>query len=90
MRQREVEVAHPRVIGRDLHIQIAYATIVHDVEAVGDADRITSARATREFAARAKDRCTLKIWNSLYHELHNEPEQNQVLAYMLDWMQSYS
>ena len=39
----------------------------------GDADRITSAQASREFASRAKDQCTLKIWDGLYHELHNEP-----------------
>ncbi len=56
----------------------------------GDADRITSAKATREFSARTNARCTLKIWNGLYHELHNEPERNRVLDYILDWLDSYS
>jgi len=52
----------------------------------GDADRITSAQASCEFAASAKDWCTLKIWEGLYHELHNEPERNHVLDYMLGWL----
>jgi len=56
----------------------------------GDADRITSAQASREFASRANARCTLKIWSGLYHELHNEPEQNQILAYVLGWMETHT
>ena len=52
----------------------------------GDADRITSAQASREFAAQAKEHCTLKIWNGLYHEPHNEPEKDEVLAFMLNWI----
>jgi len=54
----------------------------------GDADRITSAQASQEFAAQAEDHCTLKIWKGLYHELHNEPEQNEVLTHTLDWMKA--
>ncbi len=56
----------------------------------GDADRITSAQASREFATSVKDRCILKIWGGFYHELHNEPERNHVLDYMLDWLDSRS
>ena len=56
----------------------------------GKADRITSAKASREFAHRAGEPCALKVWDGLYHELHNEPEQNEVLAHIIDWMQSYS
>lgn len=52
----------------------------------GDADRITSAQASREFAARAGETCTLKIQKNLYHELHNELEQNEVLADVIRWM----
>ncbi len=52
----------------------------------GGADRLTSPQASSEFAARAGDRCTLKIWEGLYHEIHNEPEQEAVLAYLLDWL----
>jgi acylglycerol lipase len=52
----------------------------------GGADRITSAQASREFAAKAGDRCTLKIWDGFYHEIHNEPEKEQVFAYLLEWL----
>lgn len=54
----------------------------------GDADRITSAEASREFAKSAGDTCTLKIWKGLYHELHNEPEKQLVLQYALNWLNS--
>jgi alpha-beta hydrolase superfamily lysophospholipase len=52
----------------------------------GSADRLTSARASREFAARAGGGCTLKIWEGLFHELHNEPEKDSVMVYMIDWL----
>jgi alpha-beta hydrolase superfamily lysophospholipase len=52
----------------------------------GEADRITSAQASREFAAKAGKCCTLKIWPGLYHETHNEPEKDQVFAYLLEWL----
>jgi alpha-beta hydrolase superfamily lysophospholipase len=52
----------------------------------GGADRVTSVDASREFAARAGDRCTLKIWPGLYHELHNEPEKQQVFDFLLEWL----
>lgn len=53
----------------------------------GDADRITSSAASRDFAERAGSSCTLKIWNGLYHELHNEPERREVVDYVLEWME---
>lgn len=56
----------------------------------GDADRITSVDATREFAAQLGERCTLKIWSGLFHELHNEPEKNQVIGFVTDWLGRYS
>ena len=56
----------------------------------GKADRVTSARATREFALRVGDSCTFKLWEGLFHELHNEPEQREVFEYVLDWLKRYS
>jgi acylglycerol lipase len=52
----------------------------------GSADRITSAEASREFAAQAGDLCTLKIWDGFYHELHNEQNKDQVFTFMIDWL----
>lgn len=52
----------------------------------GEADRITSVEASIEFAAHLAHRCSLKVWDGFYHELHNEPEQDQVLACVQGWM----
>ena len=52
----------------------------------GSADRITSPDASREFAARAGAVCTLIIWDGLYHEIHNEPEQAKVLNTIEMWL----
>ena len=55
----------------------------------GAADPITSAKASREFAERAGDKVTLKVWDGLYHEIHNEPEKAQVFKVMLDWLEKH-
>lgn len=55
----------------------------------GAEDPITSAKASQEFAEKAGDKVTLKIWDGMYHEIHNEPEQAQVFAYMLDWLEKH-
>jgi alpha-beta hydrolase superfamily lysophospholipase len=55
----------------------------------GDADRITSTQASRDFAAQAGKRCTLKIWHGLYHDPHNEPEQQDVLAHIVAWIHQH-
>jgi acylglycerol lipase len=52
----------------------------------GGADRLTSPQASRGFAAQAGERCTLKIWDGFYHEIHNEPEQGQVFGYLVEWL----
>jgi len=52
----------------------------------GNADRLSSAKATQEFAAAAGDRVTLRIWDGFYHEIHNEPEKAQVIQVMIDWL----
>jgi acylglycerol lipase len=52
----------------------------------GSDDPLTSVAASREFAAGAGEMCTLKIWDGLYHEIHNEPERNQVFSTMLAWL----
>ena len=54
----------------------------------GGADGITSVAAVREFAsALPVDRCTLNVYESLYHEIHNEPEQAVILADIIAWIQ---
>jgi len=57
----------------------------------GTADKLTSAPASQEFAAKVPARrCTLKLWEGFYHETHNEPEKAEVLAFMIDWLQKHT
>ena len=55
----------------------------------GTDDKITSAAASEQFAASAPEELLkLKLWKGLYHEIHNEPEQELVMAYAIEWMDS--
>lgn len=54
----------------------------------GTEDRLTSYKATVECAENAKGRVELKLWNGLYHECHNEPEQHEVLSYVNNWLKN--
>jgi alpha-beta hydrolase superfamily lysophospholipase len=58
----------------------------------GKADRITYPGGSGDFAglAREKNRdVTLKIWDGMYHEIHNEPEQGQVFQFMIEWLDDH-
>lgn len=50
----------------------------------GDEDKITSAASSREFAEKGK--ADFKLWQGLKHEPHNEPEKQQVLQFVTDWI----
>jgi alpha-beta hydrolase superfamily lysophospholipase len=52
----------------------------------GGADGITSAQASEDFAKRVTGDVTFKKWEDLYHEIHNEPEQGEVLAMVVAWI----
>lgn len=53
----------------------------------GEGDKVTSSNASTEFAESAPaDKLTFKLWKGLYHEIHNEPEQEMVLEYIVDWL----
>ncbi len=52
----------------------------------GASDPITSAEASRKFAEKAGDKVTLKVWDGLFHEIHNEPEKAEIFKMMLDWL----
>ncbi|MGQ9493815.1 MAG: lysophospholipase [Anaerolineae bacterium] len=52
----------------------------------GVADPICSPEASLEFAARVPGECTFKLWEGLYHEIHNEPGQQQVFDVMVEWL----
>jgi len=52
----------------------------------GGDDKIISVETSREFAGKIKENCTLKIWDGLYHEIHNEPEKEEVFKFLIDWL----
>jgi len=56
----------------------------------GDSDKITSHKATIEFAEKSQSFASLKIWENLKHELHNEPEKQKVFNFVLNWMRIYT
>jgi len=65
--------------------QLPYPTLlIH-----GDQDHLTSYPASKTFAERVNsDDFTFKTWSGFYHELHNEPEQEEVFEFILTWLQS--
>jgi acylglycerol lipase len=52
----------------------------------GTADRLTSAEGSKEFANNNPQMVELKLWEGLYHEIHNEPEKQEVFNYMANWL----
>lgn len=52
----------------------------------GTDDPITSPAGTAEFAKRVQGDVTWKAWPGLKHEIHNEREQGEVLAFLVEWM----
>ncbi len=58
----------------------------------GAADRITYASGSEDFAklaAQTNRDITLKLWEGLYHEIHNEPQQAEVLRVMIEWLNAH-
>ncbi|WP_209865361.1 alpha/beta hydrolase [Paenibacillus shirakamiensis] len=54
----------------------------------GEADLITSAKASAKFADRADARyCTFHSWAGFRHELHTEKGRDQVMARTVAWME---
>lgn len=53
----------------------------------GDADRLVNPQGSIDLYTQAQSaNKTLKLWPGCRHEIFNEPEQSEVIAYMLDWM----
>ena len=56
----------------------------------GELDQLGFAQGSRDFANNITGDCTLKIWPGLFHEIHNEPEKDQVFAFLRDWLDQHS
>jgi len=56
----------------------------------GTEDALGYPRGSQEFASLVpKEKCTLKLWEGFYHEIHNEPEKEQVFKVMTDWLDKH-
>lgn len=53
----------------------------------GSGDKITAHKASVEFAGKNTEKVTLKIYDGCFHELHNEPEKDQVWRDILEWLE---
>lgn len=52
----------------------------------GTTDGVTSMEASEVFTGQLEGDVTFKAWPKMYHELHNEPEKEQVFQYVSDWL----
>lgn len=52
----------------------------------GTEDKLTSWQASRVFAQHAGRRCTFRLWEGWYHELHNEAGKATIVRTMVNWM----
>jgi alpha-beta hydrolase superfamily lysophospholipase len=52
----------------------------------GTEDKLTSWQASSEFAQRVGRRCTFRLWEGWYHELHNEQGKATIVRTMVSWM----
>jgi alpha-beta hydrolase superfamily lysophospholipase len=54
----------------------------------GTEDKLTSFEASKSFARRAGELVKFVPFKGLYHETHNEPEQDEVFKVIVDWCNS--
>ena len=54
----------------------------------GSEDALAHASGARELAALAPAVCTLQVYYGLFDEIHQEPEQAQVFADVLAWIEA--
>ncbi|NMC78301.1 MAG: alpha/beta hydrolase [Chloroflexi bacterium] len=55
----------------------------------GSADRLVNAQATQRLAGQLKGNITWKLWDGYYHELHNAPEKQEMLDFVLNWLRQH-
>jgi alpha-beta hydrolase superfamily lysophospholipase len=54
----------------------------------GTADQIVYPSGSEEFASLVECDCTVKLWEGFYHEIHNEPQKEDVMDYLVAWLDS--
>ncbi len=53
----------------------------------GGEDQITSPTGTVALSKRLEGDLTLKIWEGMYHEIHNEKEKEKVIEFTINWIE---
>lgn len=59
----------------------APALVIHGTE-----DALTDHKGSEEFVNNASDKISLKLYEGGYHELHNEPNKDEVLTDVITWL----
>jgi alpha-beta hydrolase superfamily lysophospholipase len=54
----------------------------------GTEDPITYPSGSQEFAQCVNCSCTVKLWEGMYHETHNEVGKEEVIAFLIEWLDS--
>ena len=52
----------------------------------GTADGITSPEGSKSFSENSGKNVTLKLWDGFYHELHSEPEKDDIFYFIAGWL----
>jgi acylglycerol lipase len=52
----------------------------------GEKDRVAFPSSSGELAQLVDKNCTLKIWEEMYHEIHNEIGKELVFDYLIEWL----
>jgi alpha-beta hydrolase superfamily lysophospholipase len=58
----------------------------------GRGDKIAYFSGSEDFAKLVQEAggdVTLKVWDNLYHEVHNEPEKAEVFRFMIEWLNKH-
>lgn len=55
----------------------------------GTGDVLAFPQGSKDVAALVKRDCTLQLWEGLAHETHNEPEKEQVLRFVVGWLDEH-
>lgn len=55
----------------------------------GEKDAIISPTAAKAFAERTKSSVTFKLWDGLFHEIHNEPNYPEVLNFAVQFLNKH-
>jgi alpha-beta hydrolase superfamily lysophospholipase len=101
LQQQKAKVVMVRLLGSLLPAFTAPSgldalSISHDPQVVqayhGTEDKIAYPSGSTEFARRVRAAggdVTLKLWDGLYHEVHNEPEKSEVFKFMVAWLDKH-